>query len=109
MTASVAAEMDEVRGFAETGELARRRRLLCRQSRPPSSLSERSSSDVGSDANSAMGEFLDALADLDVEEDRSGANVGSAHRRTAYDDERDDEDDTTRGEITPLPRRGVAG
>ena len=74
---------------------------------PPSS-SERSSSDVGSDANSAMGEFLDALADLDVEEDRSGANVGSAHRRTAYDDERDDEDDAVSAKLPP-PRRGVAG
>ena len=94
VTASVAAEMDEVRGFAdhERAENASSRRANATPPTPPSS-SERSSSDVGSDANSAMGKFLDALADLDVEEDRSGANVGSAHRRTACDDERDDEDE----------------
>ena len=103
VTASVAAEMGKVRGFAETGELAENassRRANATPPTPPSS-SERSSSDVGSDANSAMGEFLDALADLDVEEDRSGANVGSAHRRTAYDDERDDEDDAVSAKLPP--------
>ena len=102
VTASVAAEMGKVRGFAETGELARRAKTpLPPISETPPSSSERSSSDVGSDANSAMGEFLDALADLDVEEDRSGANVGSAHRRTAYDDERDDEDDAVSAKLPP--------
>ena len=107
VTASVAAEMGKVRGFAETGELAENassRRANATPPTPPSS-SERSSSDVGSDANSAMGEFLDALADLDVEEDRSGANVGSAHRRTAYDDERDDEDDAVSAKLPPTASR----
>ena len=106
-TRSVAAERDDVRGFAD------RERASAAAETPSSSSSSsrappRSLSDVGSDANSAMGEFLDDLADLDVEDDEPGAIGGGAHRRAACDDDREDEDDDNAAAADLPPYRVAA-